>query len=96
MLEGFQFADWFDTYYGTLATVGDWSQFQPLQCGYPALQPSVGDYLTVADPLPTPSPGNGYYYITAVNHMGETRHGRRRSGGVLSGRDPAVLPNCPE
>ena len=94
MPEGFQFADWFDTYYGTLATVGDWSQLQPLQCGYPASPPSVGDYLTVADPLPTPSPGQGYYYVTAVNYMGERRYGRRSTGGVLSGRDPAGLPGC--
>jgi hypothetical protein len=31
--EGFQYADYFDTYYGDLATVGDWSQAQPLHCG---------------------------------------------------------------
>jgi len=96
MPEGLQFADWFDTYYGTLATVSDWSQLQPLQCGYSASPPSVGDYLTVADPLPTPSPGHGYYYVTAVNFMGERRYGRKRTGGVLSGRDPAVLPACAE
>jgi hypothetical protein len=57
---------------------------------------SRASYLTVNDPLPTPAPGNGYYYVTAVNYMGETRYGRRRSGGVLSGRDPAVLPRCVE
>jgi len=96
MPEGFQRADYFDTYYGTLATVGDWSQLQPLQCGYPASPPSVGDYLTAADPLPTPSPGQGYYYVTAVNFMGERRYGRKRAGGVTSGRDPAVLPGCTE
>jgi len=67
MPEGFQHADYFDTFYGDLATVGDWSQAQPLQCGYPATAPSVGDYLTVEDTLPTPSPGQGYYYVTAVN-----------------------------
>ena len=77
---------------GTLATVGDWSQLQPLQCGYPASPPSVGNYLTVADPLPTPSPGQGYYYVTAVNYQGQTRYGRQRTSGVLSGRDPGVLP----
>jgi len=53
---------------------------------------TVGDFLTVADPLPTPSPGHGYYYVTAVNFMGERRYGRRSTGGVLSERDPAVLP----
>jgi hypothetical protein len=94
MPEGFQAADWFDTYYGDLATVGDWGQAQPLQCGYPASPPSVGDYLTVADPLPPPSPGQGRYYVTAVNFMGERRYGRKRAGGVTSGRDPGVLPAC--
>ena len=36
MPEGLPAADRFDTYYGTLSTVGDWSQAQPLQCGYPS------------------------------------------------------------
>ncbi len=94
MPEGFQYADWFDTYYGDLATVGDWSQAQPLQCGYPATPPSVGDYLTVADPLPAPAPGTGRYYVTAVTHHGQPRYGRKSTNGVLSGRDPAVLPGC--
>jgi len=62
-----------------------------LQCGYPASPPSVGDYLTVADPLPTPSPGQGRYYVTAVTYLGERRYGRKRSGGVLSGRGAGVV-----
>ena len=94
MPEGFQFADYFDTYVGDLATVGDWSQAQPLQCGFPATAPNVGDYLTVSDPLPTPAPGQGRYYVTAVTHQGQTRYGRKAVGGVLSGRDPALLPVC--
>jgi len=96
MPEGFPTADYFDTYYGDLATVGDWSQAQPLQCGYPATPPSVGDYLTVADPLPDPAPGTGRYYVTAVTHQGLRRYGRNATNGVLSGRDPAVLPGCSE
>ena len=94
MPEGFQFADWFDTYYGDLATVGDWSQAQPLQCGCPVSTPGVGDYLTVDDPLRDPAPGTGRYYVTAVNHIGQRRYGRKRTAGVLSGRDPGVLPTC--
>jgi hypothetical protein len=94
MPEGFPAADYFDTYWGDLATVGDWSQAQPLQCGYPASPPSVGDYLTVEDDLPALEPGQGRYYVTAVHHQGQTRYGRKSSGGVLSGRDPAVLPGC--
>lgn len=62
----------------------------------PAAPPSVGDYLAVADPLPTPAPGHGRYYVTAVSYQGQRRYGRKSSGGVLSGRDPAVLPACTE
>ena len=29
-----------------------------------------------------------------ATYKGETRYGRRASGGLLSGRDPAVLPGC--
>ncbi len=94
MPEGFAAADWFDTYYGDLATVGDWTQAQPLECEYPATMPAVGDYLTVDDPLPAPPPGQGRYYVTAASYQGQTRFGRKAIGGVLSGRDPAVLPIC--
>jgi hypothetical protein len=96
MPEGLPAADSFDTYYGDLATIGDWSKAKPLQCDYPAAPPSVGECLTVADTLPTPQPGHGYYYVTAVNYQGQRRYGRKSSGGVLSGRDPAVLPGCEE
>ena len=96
MPEGFRYADYFDTYWGDLATVGDWSRAQPLQCGYPATAPTAGDYLTVEDTLPTPAPGSGYYYVTSVNYQGQRRYGRRANGGVLSGRDSAVLPACSE
>jgi len=67
---------------------------QSLQCGYPSTAPSVGDYLTVEDALPTPSPGEGYFYVTAVNYQGQRRYGRQSNGGVLTARDPAVLPAC--
>jgi hypothetical protein len=54
----------------------------------------MGDYLTVEDRLPAPAPGSGYYYVTAVNYQGQRRYGRQSNGGVLSGRDPVVLPAC--
>ena len=79
---------------GDLATVGDWSQAQPLQCGYPATTPSVGDYLTVDDALPTPVPGQGYYYVTPASYMGQRRYGRKSNGGILTGREPDLLPTC--
>jgi hypothetical protein len=94
MPEGFQYADYFDTYWGDLSTVGDWSQAQPLQCGYPPSPPSVGDYLTISDALPPLELGQGRYFVTAVTHQGQTRYGRRSSGGRLSGRDAAALPGC--
>jgi hypothetical protein len=92
--EGLPAADYFDTYYGDLATVGDWSQAQPLQCGYPATPPQAGDYFEVADTLPAPAPGSGRYYVTAVTHQGTRRFGRQSNGGVLSGRDARTLPPC--
>ena len=92
--EGLQFADRFDTYVGDLAAVGDWSQLQPLQCAYPAIAPSVGDFLTVADTTPTPAVGQGLYFVTAATFQGQTRFGRQSVGGVLSGRNPATLPVC--
>lgn len=92
--EGLGGADYFDTYTGDLATVGDWSQVQPLQCGYPANAPTVGDPFSVADTLPDPAPGTGRYYVTAVTYQGQIRYGRKAVNGVLSGRDPGVLPPC--
>ena len=62
----------------------------------PGYGSAVGDYLTVDDTLPELEPGQGRYFVTAVTHQGETRYGRKSSGGVLTGRDPAVLPACVE
>ena len=70
------------------------SRAHPLACGYPAAPPQVGDYLTVADTVPTPAPGLGVYYITSATYQGATRFGRKSTAGRLSGRDPAVLPAC--
>lgn len=94
MPEGLPAADQFDTFYGPLTIPIDFAQAQPLQCNYPASPPQVGDYLTVVDPLPDPAVGTGRYYITAMTYQGQTRYGRKASGGKLSGRDPAVLPAC--
>lgn len=94
MPDGLAGAHHFDTYWGNLANPIDFTQAQPLQCDYPASPPQVGDYLTVADALPNPVVGTGRYYVTAVTHQGQTRYGRKGNGGVLSGRDPALLPVC--
>ena len=94
MPEGLPAADHFDTCYGPLVKPIDFSQAQGLQCDYPSSPPAVGDYLEVADTVPTPAPGEGVYYVTAVTHQGQTRYGRKASGGVMSGRDPAGLAAC--
>jgi hypothetical protein len=54
----------------------------------------VGDYLTVADTVSTPAPGQGVYYVTAATYQGATRYGRKQTNGHMSGRDPALLPAC--
>jgi hypothetical protein len=94
MPEGLGGADHFDTYYGPLTKPIDFSQAHPLQCGYPATPPRVGDYEAVTDVLPTPGPDSGYYYLTATTYQGQTRYGRKTTAGQLSGRDPALLPAC--
>jgi hypothetical protein len=96
MPEGMAAADHFDTYWGSLTHPIDFTQAHPLQCGYPAAQPHVGDYLAVVDTVPTPAPGQGAYYVTAATYQGATRYGRKTAAGQLSGRDPALLPACPE
>jgi len=94
MPEGMPAADSFDTYWGALTKPLDFAQAHPLACDYPASPPSVGDYLEVAAAVPTPAPGQGVYYVTTATYQGQTRFGRKASGGVLSGRDPAALPAC--
>lgn len=94
MPEGMAGADHLDTYYGSLTHPIDFTQAQPLACNYPSAPPHVGDYLTVADPLPDPTPGTGRYYVTATTYQGQTRYGRKTTAGHLSGRDPGLLPGC--
>jgi hypothetical protein len=87
--------DHFGTYWGPLTHPLDFTHAHPLGCGYPASSPHVGDFLTVADTVPTPSPGQGVYYVTSATYQGATRYGRQQFNGHLSGRDPALLPACP-
>ena len=94
MPEGMAGADHFDTYWGPLTHPLDFTQAHPLQCGYPAAAPHVGDYLSVNDPLPDPEPGTGRYYVTSATYQGQTRYGRKTTAGHLTGRDPALLPAC--
>lgn len=96
MPEGFEAADWFDTYWGYLERPLDLSQATPLQCEYPSTAPQTGDYLEIADLAPTPAPGRAVYYLTRVTFQGAERAGRRLMGGQLAGRDASVLPDCVE
>jgi hypothetical protein len=94
MPEGMAGADHFDTYWGPLTKPIDFTQAHPLACDYPTSPPHVGDYLAVADTVPTPATGQGVYYLTAATYQGATRYGRKTTAGQLSGRDPAALPVC--
>jgi len=93
MPDGMAAAERFDTYYGPLVGPKDFSQAQPLRCNYPATIPQPGDYLE-AGIVPDPPARQGYYYVTAATYHGQTRYGRKRENGVLSGRDPEGLPAC--
>lgn len=94
MPEGLAAADHFDTYYGPLTKPIDFGSAQPLACDYPAAAPSIGDYLEVPAPVPDPPAGQGYWYLTSVTYQGQTRYGRKASGGRLSGRWPGQFPAC--
>ncbi len=59
-----------------------------------AAEPCASDYVTAAETVPTPAPGQGVYYLTAATYQGQTRYGRKATAGHLSGRDPALLPAC--
>jgi hypothetical protein len=72
----------------------DFTQAHALQCDYPATPPHIGDYFSIADTVPTPAPGQGVYFVTAATYQGATRYGRKQSNGQMSGRDPALLPEC--
>src|SRR5437867_8573977 len=93
--EGLRSADHFDTYWGHVSDLPDFTQAHPMQCHYPATPPSVGDYLTVADTSPLPAAGQANYIVTAVTDGTQRRYGRKLINGVMSGRDPALLPGCP-
>ena len=82
MPEGMAAADHFDTHWGPLSHPIDFTQAHPLQCAYPAAAVHVGDYLTVADTVPTPAPGQGVYYVTAATYQGAMRYGRKTTAGT--------------
>lgn len=93
--EGLRRADHFDTYWGRVSDLPDFTQAHPVQCDYPDAPPTAGTYLTVADTSPIPAPGQANYIVTAGSEGTQRRYGRQLIGGVLSGRNPALLPVCP-
>lgn len=95
MPDGFRSPDHFYTYWGHVSDLPDFGRAKPVQCAYPKTPATAGDYLTVPDTSPLPSPGEANYSVTAVTYGTDRRYGRKRIGGVMSGRDPALLPACP-
>lgn len=93
--EGFRSADRFSTYWGRVSDLPDFTEAHPIACHYPATPPSAGQYITVADTSPLPQPGQANYVVTAVSYGAERRYGRQKLGPSMTGRDPALLPNCP-
>jgi hypothetical protein len=94
MPEGLSSADRFDTYWGRVASLPDFTTAHPMSCGYPASLPRVGDFLTVADTSPIPPLGQANYIVTAVTHGPERRYGRQLTGPTMTGRNPELLPVC--
>lgn len=80
---------------GNIADLPYFNKATPMECNWPALSPSPGDYLTVVDGSPTPAVGQANYIVTAANHSADIRYGRQNIAGVLSGRNPVLLPSCP-
>ncbi len=91
---GFAGVDHFDTYWGALTQPLDLSNAHPLQCAYSSTPTNPGDYLTIDVPVPNPAPGEANYVLTSVTYQGQTRAGRKASGGRLTGRDASRLPAC--
>lgn len=94
--EGLQAAAQYNTYWGRVALPLDLANAHPLQCAYPSSPANPGDYLQITAPVPTPTPGSANYILTSVTYQGQTRAGRKASGGRLSGRDASRLPACLE
>ena len=90
--DGFRSADSLQLWTGNLHSLPDWSQAQPLSCA--ATAPIPGQVLAVADTLPTPSIGQGRYYVTASQRGIDRRLGRQLSSGTFSARNPNTLPPC--
>jgi hypothetical protein len=92
--EGLSVADHFDTYWGRISDLPDFTKAQPMACGYHASHPAVGASLTVADTSPNPPLGQANYMVTSVTHETDRRYGRQLIGSVLAGRNPELLPAC--
>jgi hypothetical protein len=93
--EGLPGADSFSVYAGDVRTAADLSQATMLECSVPVGRvPIPGEHLSVGDTLPDPVVGAGRYYVAAVKHGAQIRAGRSMIGGVLQGRNAAVLAGC--
>ena len=91
--DGFRSADSLQAWTGSLRTLPDWSQAQPLTCSA-ATSPAPGQIATVADSLSDPAVDEGRYYIVASQRGTDRRIGRQYVNGTFSARDPSTLPVC--
>ena len=66
--------DHFDTFAGTLDNL-DFGQLQALQCNFPTPIPAPGDVLQVADTLPVPPLGEGFFYVVRRDDSLGNAHG---------------------
>jgi hypothetical protein len=91
--DGFRSADSLQVCTGDVRTMPDWSQAQPLACTA-AVNPTPGQVVSVADPLPNPAVGEGRYYLVASQSGPDRRLGGQYVNAAFLAREPAGLPVC--
>jgi hypothetical protein len=91
--DGFRSAESLEVWTGSVRSMPDWSQAQPLAC-MAAQNPAPGQIVKVADTLPDPPIGEGRYYLIASQSGSDRRLGRQYLNGAFSARQPAGLPVC--
>lgn len=90
--EGLGQADVFNVYTGPVTRPLGLENGAPFRCGIPGSE--AGSWVRLGD-LPAPGPGAAVWILSTVGDDGITRAGREAPAGVLRGRDPARLPECP-
>jgi len=91
--DGFRSADSFQVWTGSVRSMPDWSQAEPLTCEA-AVNPAPGQVVNVPDVLPDPAIGEGRYYLVASQSGADRRLGRQYVNGAFSARIPTSLSPC--